>query len=301
MTNPSEAPTFADQTINEAARYMRVYRTFGPEWNVNGVLLLFAGIASPIIINQMLPERQLEYYIGILVFLPLLLIGVRLKVESIRRKRLDSQFCDIFRADYSELRRNVSSSAIASLLDVITGPRDDNLLPTLMALLNDLLKSLKAEDTVVLTNDQRSVLHELVIQGRQDAIPPRSAAELGESERRSLRPSIIGALALLGNASSIPVLERFAETTVDSDLRQTALHSVEQIRERLQYGPEEMLRASRAPERPDTLLRAALPDKPHDHDPQELLRPDNAAEFQNTSALQQVHEPTMSVSTRARD
>ena len=286
--------SLADKTIRDEAQQIGANMMFGREWIGNVALLLYALVASLILMFHIVPARHFECLAIIFVLIPILLIMVKTGIAWRHEAMTERKLTKLLRSDYRELRRDVSSGAIAPLLVVIGCQRNDDLFPTLMALLSDLLKAIQEEDALDLTKEQRQVLHKLVEPGKQDATVARSAHELGEAERRELRPSIVRALAWLGNASSIPVLERFSEFTDDPELRQSALQSVEQIRARLQYGPEEMLRASRAPERPDTLLRAALPDKPHDHDPQQLLRADNATSHpQGKSALSQTAERTM--------
>src|SRR5579872_6881659 len=99
-------------------------------------------------------------------------------------------------------------------------------------------RAIRAEDSVVLTGDQRIYLHELVSPGRwwryTRAYPKACGNAMVEGLRRELRPAAIGALGSLGDGSSVSVLEQFARTTSDPDLRHSALHSVDQIRQRLQ-------------------------------------------------------------------
>ena len=137
-----------------------------------------------------------------------------------------------------------------------------------MAHLSD--PSVRTEDEVILIATQRHLLHELVMRGYWH----RNGLE--EAERTALRLPAIRALGLLGNFSSISVLERCARKTTDLALRQSALQSIEEIRERLKYGPEVMLRASQAPEHPEMLLRAVSGDKPQNWDGWQLLRADHA-------------------------
>jgi len=101
------------------------------------------------------------------------------------------------------------------------------------ALLGALLQSLRAEDEVILTKDQRKRLHELVMPGRWDPWFMGAGGVGGkytmvfQTLRHNLRPAAIGALGLLGDSSSIPVLERFARKTDDPDLLSDALRAAE--------------------------------------------------------------------------
>jgi len=163
----------------------------------------------------------------------------------------------------------VSVAEIGPLLEVtLTAARRGGFMNMPEALLVSLLSSLREADEVVLTQEQRGLLHELVI--HQMTI--RNGVEkINNIARNEVRPAAISALALLGNRSSLPVLERFARKTRDPELRQAALHSADQIRERMPSDPEQMLRAANAPEHTDTLLHAAA-DKSNDISSQQLLR-----------------------------
>lgn len=167
-----------------------------------------------------------------------------------------------------EIRGNIRSSEIGPLLELIlTGAIKGNFYDV-PALLVSLLSSLRAEEEVVLTQEQREALHELVI----DPMTIHGSFSTVEAIRRKVRPAAIRALALLGNRSSLPVLERFARKTHNPELRQAARQSADQIRERMAYEPQQMLRAASAPERTETLLRAAAADKSTDTSSQQLLR-----------------------------
>ena len=295
MTDNSDGSALQEDMIHEAARRARKCKSVR-----RAVVLATAPIVLLIVpagIINMGGEGATNTLLlwAMLLISPVLPIFVWMNVEWGRAETSYSKLNHIFLTGHSDARQSVSSSAIGSLLEVtMTDGVGLSFLETLAALLVDLLKSVRAEEEVVLTANQRHILHELVMPGRWDWCQVREGPGIGEAERRALRTAAVHALAVLGNGSSIPVLERFARKTDDPDLRQTALQSIEQIRERLQYGPAEMLRASRASERPDTLLRAALPDKPHDHDPQQLLRADNATSHpQGKNALSQTAERTM--------
>lgn len=105
--------------------------------------------------------------------------------------------------------------------------------------------------------------------------------QIAENVRCELRPTVIDAPGLLGDSSSIKVLERFSGKTPNPMLRQSAKNAAEQIRERLQYGPDQMLRASAAPDRPDQMLRAVCADHSRYDDPQALLRADTERSAQS--------------------
>ncbi|MCW3099648.1 MAG: hypothetical protein JWL77_5266 [Chthonomonadaceae bacterium] len=193
----------------------------------------------------------------------------------------------IFEVDCDDVRHTVPLSAIGPLLEVLSAVTiapydrlvyDDIASPA--TLLGALLQSLRPEDAVVLTNFQRKRLHEIIRTTHsvweewglvENGVCGKDRV-LSDTLCRQLRPNAVGALGLLGNGSSIPVLERFVKQTDDSNLRQSALEAIEQIRKRVQYGSEEMLRACRAPERSNTLLRAASGDRPQPDDAQHLLR-----------------------------
>jgi hypothetical protein len=290
MTNPSGKPTLEEETIIEMARRARMLHicTRALSWTVLPCLfgITFAVITS---VAQHQHAGASLFWKMLLPTFPLLSVCIWIAVEAVRTKSVCSKFSDVFTTGRSDALSGVSSSAIGPLLDMLMpGAINADFLPRQVALLGDLLKSVREEEDVFLTADQRNQLHELVIVGRWHWFNLHDDRQLGEDERRAVRPSAISALAVLGNRASIPVLERFARKTDDPELHASALHSLEQIRERLQYGPEQMLRASTAPERPDTLLRAFSADKPQSRDPQQLLRADNTdAELQDESAVHQ--------------
>ena len=302
MTNPLDAPTSAEEMIRKVAQNTCTMRSYARGWTWAISLYIFAvlGYGFAVTSGLIVEDRSLTHGMLVYVFPPMLI--VRMVVEYVRESRSHRILREIFRPGCSDVRQNVSSSAISPLLDILSSTIDDNFFSVLIVLLKDLLKSLRAEDALILTKDQRNILHGLIMPGRQDPGAARSTTELQETERRALRPSVVSALALLGNSSSIPVLERFARKTDDSELRQAALQSITHIRERLLYGPEEMLRASRAPEHPETLLRAVSPDRPQATDSLELLRADNApADLQSTSVRQQTGEQATPVSNRVKN
>lgn len=189
-----------------------------------------------------------------LPFIRHLAVGWMLTVQGCATESC-GKLSDLFRDEHSDTRRSLTSADIGPLLDITVAICGNSLeVPT--AMLGDALKAVRAEDEVNLTENQRNFLHELVTP-KFLHFKLRDGPPMLEKDRGKVRPAVIAALALLGNRTSIPVLERFARKTKDSVLRQSALQSVEQIRERLKYGPDQMLRASRAPQNPGTLLRAA--------------------------------------------
>ena len=304
MTNQHCEPTLAENTIKEVALQARTLRTciHALMWTALLCTLMMATAAIENM-SRLQPVSNTLFCRLVLLALPMLPMFGWMAVERRRTNRSCSKFRDTFIDEHNDVQQGLSSSTIGPLLDVtMTGAINGNFLQVPTTLLGDLLKSIRVENEVILTNDQRQLLHELVIRGHWDRIKVRDGPGMDEHERCALRPSAIGALALLGNGSSISVLERFARKTDDPELQQSALLSVEQIRERLRSRPEEMLRASRAPERPDTLLRAVSPDKQQATDSQELLRADNApAELQNTSVRQQTGEQATPVSNRVKN
>ena len=295
MITSSDMPTDVEETIYELARHVRAVRKCGKKlsWTFWLIMCAVIFVAVANFGRHELPVPFNDYG-GILLVLPFLPMLTKGAVENLRCYREDHKLRSILRAGYNAARQQVSSPTIGPLLDILAGTTRDEFLLVLMALLNDLLKSLSAKDAVVLTKDQRDILHALVLPKLQNQIRVCSDTKLIERERNKVRPLVIHALGLLGNDTTIPVLERFAMETHNPVLRQSALYSVGQITERFRFGSETMLRASTAPEGPDTLLRAALPDKPHDHDPQQLLRADNATSHpQGKNALSQTAERTM--------
>jgi hypothetical protein len=185
-----------------------------------------------------------------------------------------------FQTSDNEFLRKMPPSTIGMLLEItVWGARAQiDTSPTdrwLAALLN----SITSEDEVYLTEQQRTLLHELVVpkywEYGLDRYPIK--AKIFQRLYFEVRPVAIEALGILGNRSSIRVLEKFAQTTDYPTLRQFAFRSIEQIQERLQYGSEQMLRASRHPqqaEQPDTLLRATSNMPNSVADPDQLLRAD---------------------------
>ena len=290
----------AEHTINEAAQCARTVRTSTVRlvWMVLALLFMSAALALSMEINPHISKHSL-YWLGLPVFAIIPLCG-RLFVEQVRANRMCCKLNDTFATAHGDPRQHVSSTAIGPLLDMLMSTEMNVKFFTLPAkMLGGLLKSVQEE--VVITKNQRNLIHKFVIQERWDR-QSFNGPKLSETELHELRPAAIIALAIVGDDSSIIVLERFARRTGDLDLRASALQSITQIRERLQYGPEQLLRPSKFPERPDTLLRAASGDKPQNYDQEQLLRANNAtADIQNQKAQQQTGEQATSVSNSVKN
>ena len=285
MKNSSETSMPAEQRIGKMARRARTISTVwkGIAVGMSSFMLILAGCLMLLVhTGDHRPGGASEmFWIGLPAFSGLLLCFWVI-AEQGRLGESCRSLSDRLTPGHSDFDQSVSASSIGPLLELtLTGSCSH--VPT--AMLVDMLQSVRPEEAVVLTADQRRLLHVLVIAGTWDALTMRNGPSLNEEERYALRPPAISALAVLGNSSSIPVLERFIQKTLDLKLRASALQSIEQIRKRAQVRPAEMLRASTAPERPDTLLRAVSPGNPLSCDPQQLLRADSAdAESQNTSS-----------------
>ena len=287
MTNVSGGPRLVEQMINDVAQRARRLRASFRAllWTLLPCAIIL--LSAPLIIPYLAPPLStiLNYWM-MRPALPILPVTTWLFVEMARANGLSSKLNAIFAAEHSDARPCVSYSAIGPLLDMLmSGGLNFNFIQVPTVFLGDLLKSVRVEDEVVLTANQRNYLHELMIQGHwhHDWLKVYGGPRMEETVRCKLRPLVIGSLPVLGDLSSIPVLERFARKTNDPDLRQLALQSVEQIRERMKYGPDQMLRASRAPERPDTLLRAVSGDKPQNRNGHQLLRADKPETFSRTA------------------
>jgi hypothetical protein len=187
-----------------------------------------------------------------------------------------------FTTKQTTVQDSLSSSSIGPMLEVTFLGENARCIQPSVALLNRLLKSVDIGDAVVLTLNQRGLLHICVTQGHWGWLPLQDGNGL-QAERCDLRPAAVSALGVLGDPTSIPILERFARKSKDPDLCASALRSTGQIRERFSYGSEQMLRASVAPQCPDTLLRPAAADKSQDSEPHQLLRADLASEFRRNS------------------
>jgi len=291
MTDQTNTPTQETAAIHDVARHARRVR-----FCIRA--LCWATMPSVLMIVTELPFRLIDHRPASTVWLlwtlfsmlPVFPVLVCMVVEQERTHKAWRKFTHLlaprqgeikrtwrawnFSTDLSasrqeEIRSNISSSEIGPLLEVtLTGARNGSFIDVPSVLLVSLLRSLREEDEVVVTQEQRGLLHEFVL--HQMTI--RNGVEKVDIARNEVRPAAISALALLGNRSSIPVLERFARKTHDPALRQAALQSADQIRERMPYDPEQMLRSASAPERTDTLLRAAAADKSLDSSSQQLLR-----------------------------
>jgi len=222
-------------------------------------------------------------------FFPVLCIWIWFVEEWKRFRKALPELKYVSVPECNDVRQIVPPAKISLLLDVMAAapiaPYEQFAYEDVEAtagLLSALLRSVQAEDEVTLTEFQRKLLHEFVITTRsfRDNWHIGAKGMYGTNTQifdqicRELRPDAIRALGVLGNRSSLTLLERFAKTTDNPDLRQAALLSAEQIRDRLKYGSEQMLRASEMPRSPDTLLRAVVSDGTHQSDPQQLLRAD---------------------------
>lgn len=256
MTTPSVEPVLTEDIIKDVAQNARTlersYR--GQKWAYVPLGLVMVPSLIVCLTRHHGADITLILWMLFLLVPPLLAIGWMLTVQG-RATEACGKLSDLFRDEHSDTRRSLTSADIGPLLDITVAICGNSLeVPT--AMLGDALKAVRAEDEVNLTENQRNFLHELVTP-KFLHFKLRDGPPMLEKDRGKVRPAVIAALALLGNRTSIPVLERFARKTKDSVLRQSALQSVEQIRERLKYGPDQMLRASRAPQNPGTLLRAA--------------------------------------------
>lgn len=266
----AQKTTKIDETINAVAAYRQ---NCWRERKWDAFLAAFIVIASLSVTPfQIRLSDNFGACVGILVYLPFLLLVVRMAIQMTRWNRLDRRLYDTFQSDCAEFRQEISPAALASLLDLIRWESEYNLSLKLQSLLKELLQSLRPEDAPILSTDQRSVLHSFLWGDRMEetaSLLNRSKAVRGE-----LRPVIVRALAWIGDASSLPVLGDFAEKTEDPGLRKAAFQSIEQIHARIQYGSKEMLRASRSPEASETLLRPLTSSEPY-LQTQELLRADH--------------------------
>ncbi len=135
------------------------------------------------------------------------------------------------------------------------------LLHSLAVRLDELLRTVRAEDGVTLTSRQIMVLNTLALTGDSNirsklAIPKGSA---------------IMALGVLGDRSSVQQLRRLAVQPACSAADRDAINAaILQIEARLSAGSETMLRASDSPDIPDKLLRAGI--KSGQDQAEELLR-----------------------------
>jgi len=270
MTDQPVTPTQEAAAIHDIARHARRLRLCVRRlyWTMMPFVLMIGYITLFSLVDHR-PASTIGLFLAIFAAVPMFSMFVWMIVEQQRAGKSCTTFTELLTSRQEEIKGNLSPSEIGPLLEVtMTGAINGNFIEVPAALLGSLLSTCRAEDEIVLTQEQRGLLHELVIHHLRIS----DGAGMIESTRRKVRPAAISALALLGNRSSLPVLERFARKTDNPALRQAALHSADQIRERMPYDPKQMLRAANAPERTETLLRAATADKSTDNSSQQLLR-----------------------------
>ncbi|MCW3099647.1 MAG: hypothetical protein JWL77_5265 [Chthonomonadaceae bacterium] len=236
MANPSEGPTPAEETILEAAKHARKMHTLlrGGAWVIMAIGV--ATVASIICYPKGFAHSPLfPWFLGAtLCTLPLLFYYVYIEQSA---GASFGKLADLLMPGQNDVRQSVSTSMIGPLLDVMMpGAIHGGFLLALATLLGDLLKSVRPDEGVVLTESQRNLLHELVTPKllRADWLKTSYGPWIEKDVRSVLRAPAVRGLGVLGNDASIPILERFARKTGDADLRALALQSVEQIRERLQ-------------------------------------------------------------------
>jgi hypothetical protein len=264
MKDQNAVPAPQVDAIHHVAERARALR-HAFRWVVwTGVPFMITIVATTLvqILAQAFLRRQINtdmaYVCAALLLIPVLSAVGWMVVEQVRLHKAFSELRGIFVPGRRDVRQIAPPSAIGPLLEAtlaeatLLGVWEDSEIEGAAELLGALLRSVRAEEEVVLTEDQRKRLHELVMPGRWDywftgagGVGGKNTVVLGML-RHKLRPDAIAALAFLGNSSSIPVLERFAGKTDDPQLKQSALQSVEQIRARLQYDPEQRLRGQRA-------------------------------------------------------
>jgi len=221
------------------------------------------------------------------LLIPFLGVGCWWMVEQGRLHEAFYSLRHIFVPGRQSAREIASPDVIGPLLEVIlaeagaVGTLEADVLVSPTELLKALMRSLRPEDDVILTHSQRAQLHEIVLPtlGQQFLGNGAKNAVVIQNLRNKLRPAAVNALGVLGDSFSIPLLERFAATTQNAEMRASALHSLEQIRERVRSGPEQLLRAGDVPQRPDTLLRPVVSDGTPQSDPQQLLRAESRREI----------------------
>lgn len=276
MTNRSMTADF-EQALKVTARRARALHAVSQAlgWSTLPVLLTIAGSMLSSALHLTGNEHLFAWLT--LAATPLFLLFLCMMIEMMRASAACRKLRSLFLVVHRPGSRLVSPAAIGPLLDMMQAVEADvNFFEVPVALLGELLESAREEDHVVLSEAQRGVLHRLVIRGRWDRewLKKRSEPVFEKAFDYEARPPAIHALAWLGDRSSIAVLERFAAQTGDVDLRAAALLSTEQIRRRLVYSPEELLRGSSAPNGTAMLLRAARAERPAEAG--ELLRANGA-------------------------
>jgi hypothetical protein len=240
-------------------------------------------IATPVLhlLAEAFLGQKLDLAVAYLYELPLMLpflsMGCWWAVEQGRFRKAFPELRNVFVPGQSDARQIAPPSAIGPLLEVtlaeagVIGIWDEKELTSVTALLDALLRSLRLEDAVALTADQRKRLHEIVMPGRREdwylGVGGVGGKKTVVYQRvcDRLRPAAIKALGLLGDASSIRPLERFANKTRSPEMRTSALHSVTQIRERSEHGPEQSLQAGKSPELSSLLPPTTPPDESQNH------------------------------------
>jgi len=264
MTNPEEA--FAE-VAHQARKFSRLKAA---------VLWAMVPLVLCVVLNarKIGSEKMLDGMI-LLFIPPLMLFFYGLFFVFGRVGASYKQLRAAITTEPAAVLQSVSPAGIGPLLEVaLSDSVDREFLLGSTGLLVEVLKSVREDTPVLVTSHERSLLHKIVLHGWWDWEEfGRAGTRIGETEYRALRSPAVRALGVLGNSASIPVLKRFARKTDDPKLRESALQSIEQIRKRLQDGPEQMLRPSKAPDRPDTLLRPVLPEPSPHQDRQQLLRP----------------------------
>lgn len=176
--------------------------------------------------------------------------------------------------DGSDVDTRLSPTMIGPLLEIVggeVGVQSNFRMP--LATLRSLLLTVREEDSVMLTPKQRKYLHTLTQERFRHIDYPPSDVHLREASG-DLCMAAVSALGVLGNSASIPMLERFARKTNRPEFQAATRRSIEQIRGRMHYGSEQLLRAGAAPEPPNTLLRTVSTVSLPDSHPEQLLRAD---------------------------
>jgi len=259
--------------------------------SLTSVLCVVGTIAAFLItlVVQAILGQTIGALVPYLFALPLLLVvviaGVWSSVEIGRSRRA----CEDLRHLLKRAGRNgIPRSATGFLLEIlmaeaVTRPVDCDV-ALASAVLIPLLQSMQPEDEALFTRTHRDRLHEIVAPGDYVYRPGGSGGVGGKHSTVSrdlydrLRPAAVSALGAVGDSSAIPLLERLAKQVRHPGLKATTLHSLEQIRERVRSGPEQLLRAGEVPQSPDTLLRSAVSDGTQQSDPEQLLRAESRKE-----------------------
>ncbi|MCW3054606.1 MAG: hypothetical protein JWN14_3776 [Chthonomonadales bacterium] len=293
LTDQIATSTSPVDAINRAAACAQAMRR-PAQWLAWGAALYVGGtvgIVALTLLVQALSGQPTDKGIPLLpvlcvqpLMLPCLVVAGWYWKEAERLRSAFRELKGIFVPEQNDPRQIAPPSAIGPLLEAtlaeatLLGMWQEKELASATALLDALLRSVREEDAVILTDFQRQRLHEIVITRGRDNWFLGSGGVGGKNTviianlRGKLRPAAITALGVLGNSSSLPTLERFAKTTQNATLRASSLLSIEQIQKRLRYGSEQMLRAAGTPANPETLLRPTTTEDTQTP-VQELLRP----------------------------